>query len=50
MFNFFDKDRSGDVSRDEIIAALETTTKNKKQSSHFDGDDNGNSFFDSLPI
>lgn len=36
MFNFFDKDRSGDVSRDEIIAALETTTKNKKVKESFD--------------
>ena len=41
MFNFFDKDRSGDVSRDEILAALETTSKNKKQHSQFDGDDGG---------
>lgn len=31
MFNFFDKDRSGDVNREEILAALETTSKNKKQ-------------------
>lgn len=39
MFNFFDKDRSGDVNRDEILAALETTSKNKKQSSVNTDDD-----------
>ena len=41
MFNFFDKDRSGDVNREEILAALETTSKNKKQFNSISTDEEG---------